>query len=278
MIVSGINLPDEITPVTISAPRDLVVVSIPKCGKSVILGHFTTKYNAIVLDLEKGGFEYVPARKLSTYTSQDTTRWESFQNYIKYRKLLLDNKGKYQYLIIDGLTDLDDLTEIGATLMYMGSIIGKKFNRKGGVADGEKLDFEDPEWKSVLSLPEGAGYRYTREWFLQQVEFFKQIAPYRIYAGHIADKYIKDSGGKEEVVGSEIALTGKLKTIFASRVTALAKLIADGNERYLNFDVINDSIVAGSRAPYLKGRILISKMGKDDVLETYWDKIYSKNN
>lgn len=273
MTVKGITLPDDITKVTISAPRDLVVVSIPKMGKSAILGHFTTKYNAVVLDLEKGGYEYIPARRMSTYATQESDRWESYQNYISYRKLLLDNKGKYDYLIIDGLTDLDDLTEIGATLLYMNTIIGKKFNRKNNVPDGEKLDYNDPEWKSVLSLPDGAGYQYTRRWFLQQIEFFRQIAPYRIYAGHIADKYIKDSGGKEEVVGSEIALTGKLRTIFASKVTAIAKLIADGDERFLNFDVVNDSIVAGSRNPLLKGRILISKM-KDNKLETYWENIY----
>jgi hypothetical protein len=275
MSITGTKLPDEITPVTIKAPRDLVIVSIPKMGKSAILGHFTTKHNAIVLDLEKGGYEYIPSRKLSTYTSQEDDRWDSYQNYISYRKLLLDNKGKYDYLIIDGLTDLDDLSELGATLMYMNSIIGKKFNRVKGIPDGEKLEYNDPEWKSVLTLPDGAGYQYTRRWFLQQVEFFRQISPYRIYAGHVADKYIKDAGGKEEVVGSEIALTGKLKTIFASKVTALAKLVADGNERYLNFDVINDSIVAGSRNPILKGRILISKVNDDNEIETYWETIYS---
>lgn len=273
-VEKGTKLPDDISFPVITSPRDLVIVSIPKCGKSAILGHFTTKYNAIVLDLEKGGYEYVPARKLSTYSSQEVDRWESYQNYITYRKLLLDNKGKYEYLIIDGLTDLDDLSEIGGTLMYMNSVIGKKFNRKNGIADGEKLEYNDPEWKSVLSLPDGAGYRYTRMWFLQQIEFFRQISPYRIYAGHIADKYIKDSGGKEEVVGSELALTGKLKTIFASRVTALAKLIADGKERYLSFDVVNDSVLAGSRASYLKGRILISKIDDEDVLSTYWEEIY----
>lgn len=263
------ELPNEITPVTITAPRDLVIVSIPKMGKGTILGHFTTKYNGIVLDLEKGGYEYIPARKLTTYTSQDTTRWESYQNYIKYRNLLLENKGKYDYLIIDGLTDLDDLSDIGGTIAYMNTIIGKKFNRR---ADGQKLEFGDPEWKSVLTLPDGAGYQHVRSWFLQQIDFFKQISPYRIYAAHVMDKYIKDNG-KEEVVGAEIALTGKLKTIFASKVTALAKLVADGEERFLNFDVINDSIIAGSRSPLLKGKILISKLDKKG-LETYWENIY----
>ena len=265
-----VKLPDEISPVRISAPRDLVILSIPKMGKGTILGHFTTKYNAIVLDLEKGGYEYIPARKLSTYTSHEASRWDSYLNYVNYRNTLLNNKGKYEYLIIDGLTDLDDLSEVGGTLLYMNSVQGKKFNR---TESGKDILYDDPKWKSVLTLGEGYGYKHTRQWFLDQIEFFRQISPYRIYAAHVADKYIKDVG-KEEVVGSEIAITGKLKTVFASKVTALAKLVAEGNQRYLNFDVKNDSIVAGSRAPYLKGRILISEMSDDDNLSTFWENIY----
>lgn len=271
-----LKLPEEISKVTNTAPRDLVIIGQPKMGKGTILGDFTTKKNAIILDLEKGGYEYIAARKMSTYIGQETNRWESFQNFIKYRKLLLENAGKYDYLIIDGLSDLDDLSDIGGTLAYQKSVIGKKFNRPDGNPSLEAYKPTDPEWKSVLTLPDGAGYMHTRGWFLQQVEFFRQISPYRIYAAHVADKYIKDNG-KEEVVGSEISLTGKLKSIFASKVTALAKLIAEGDERYLNFDVQNDSIIAGSRSPKLKGRILISKKNKEDKIETYWDQIYEKN-
>jgi hypothetical protein len=271
--MNELKLPEEITEVKNGNPRDLVVIGQPKIGKGTILGDFTKKYNALILDLEKGGYEYIPARKLSTYVSHETSRLESFQNYIKYRKLLLENIGKYDFLIIDGLSDLDDLSEIGGTLAYQNSIMGKKFNRPNNDFTLEAYKPNDSEWKSVLSLPEGAGYMHTRSWFLQQVEFFRQISPYRIYAAHVADKYIKDNG-KEEVVGSEISLTGKLKTIFASKVTALCKLVAEGNERYLNFDVLNDSIIAGSRSPKLKGRILISKKDKNDNFETFWDKIY----
>lgn len=268
-----LKLPDELSKVTTTAPRDLVILSIPKMGKGTIMGKFTEQYNAVVLDLERGGYDYISARKLSTYTGQDTTRWEAFLNYVKYRNLLLENKGKYEYLLIDGLTDLDDIAEVGATLAYMDTIIGKSFNRVGGLKDGVKLEFHDSNWKSVLTLPDGNGYQYTRKWFMQQIDFFKQIAPYRIYAAHIKDKYIKDNG-KEEVVGSEISLTGQLKTIFASRVTALAKMTADGGDRYLNFDVLNDSIVAGSRAPFLKGKILISTQDKEGMTTTFWENIY----
>jgi len=267
------ELPEEITKVTNTNPRDLVLISIPKMGKGTILGALTREKNAIVLDLEKGGYDYIPARKLSTYTDDLTTKWESFQNYIKFRNALLDQKGKYDYLIIDGLSDLDDLSELGGTLAYMNSVQGKKFNRVGGTETGRKYEPTEPEFKSVITLPEGYGYRHSRDWFMQQIDFFRQIAPYRIYAAHITDKYIKDNG-KEEVTGSEIALTGQLKRIFASKVTAMAKLVADDKKRYLNFDVLNDSIVAGSRAPQLRGRILISKQDSEGNTTTFWDNIY----
>lgn len=272
------KLPDEITKATGMAPKDLVVLSIPKMGKGTIFGDFTTKYNAIILDLERGGYDYINARKLSTYTTSETTRYESFDNYIKFRNLLLENKGKYEYLLVDGLSDLDELAEIGGTKAYMNSIIGGSFNReldalKRPIKNGEKLLPTDPEYKSVLTLPDGAGYQHTRKWFMDQIEIFKQIAPYRLYAAHIADKYIKDNG-KEEVIGSEISLTGKLKTIFASRVTAMCKMVALDTERWLNFDVLNDSIVAGSRAPFLEGKILISRKEKAGKITTFWESIY----
>lgn len=269
-------LPDDVTPVKENTPpKDLIVISIPKMGKGSIFGDFTSKYNALVFGLEKGGYEYIPARKLEIHASDETTQWEAFQTYIKYRNALKEQKGKYEYLIIDGLTDLDELSVIGGTLAYMDTIQGKSFNRVGGLKDGVKIQYGEPDWKPVTSLPDGNGYQHTRAWFLQQIDIFKQIAPYRLYAAHVADKTIKDNG-KEEITTGEIALTGQLKRIFASKVTALAKLIADGDERYLNFEVANESIIAGSRAPQLEGKILISKKLKNGKIETYWDKIYPK--
>lgn len=267
-------LPEEMSIAIDGPPRDLVIIGQPKIGKGTILGAFTNKYNALVFDLEKGGYDYISARKLSTYTTPQTSKWESFQNYIKYRKALLDEKGKYDYLIIDGLSDLDELSEIGGTLAYMKTTQGKKFNREGNLETGKKYVYTDPEWRSVITLPEGFGYQHSRKWFLEQIEYFREISNYRIYAAHVADKFISDSG-KEAVVSSEISLTGKLKTIFASRVTALCKLIIDGDDRYLNFEVQNDSIIAGSRSPKLKDKILISSMDKNGQIETFWKTIYN---
>jgi len=268
------TLPEEVTLSTQSDPRDLVVISIPKMGKGTILGAFTREKNAIVFDLERDGYEFIDARKISIYNEDGISFLDAFKNYIKYKNLLLSNKGKYTYLVIDGLSDLDKLSDYGGTRLYMDSIVGKKFNReiKNGVAVNT-YDHGHPEWKSVITLPDGAGYQWTRKWFLDQIEIFRQISPYRIYAAHTTDKLIKEDG-VDKVVGSEVALTGQLKRIFASSVTSLAKLTADGNERWLNFEVQNDSIIAGSRHPNLKGKILISKALDDGKVETYWNNIY----
>lgn len=268
------GLPDDVIESTQQNSRDLVIVSIPKMGKGTILGDFTRKYNALAWDLEKGGYEYISARKKSIYTDDTTTLGEAFENYIKQRALLLENAGKYEYLIVDGLSDLDTLSELGGTYAYMNSVQGKGFNRVDGVRDGEKLKWGHPDFKLVITLPEGYGYAHSRKWFLDQIDIFKRIAPYRIYAAHIADKYVKENN-KEQVVGNEIALTGQLKRIFASRATSMAKLVADGDERYLNFDVLNDSILAGSRNPKLSGRILISEKQIDGTVKTFWENIYS---
>lgn len=267
-------LPETVTKSTGKNARDLVIISQPKMGKSCILGDFSVKYNGIILNLEKGGYEYIDATKIDIHENELTSEVEAFFTYIKIRDLLLKNKGKYDFLIIDGLSDLDKMSELGGTLLYMNSIIGKKFNRLDkGI--GAELKPSDPRFKSVLTLADGAGYKHTRDWFLQQIEIFRQISPYRIYAAHVADKYIKDTVSREEVVGQELFLTGKLKNIFATKVTALGKLIAEDSKRFINFEVLNDSIIAGSRAPNLKGKLEISS-SQEGIVFTYWENIYSK--
>jgi len=255
-----------------ASPRDLVVIAQPKMGKSAILADLSVKKNAVILGLEKGGYEYLTAKVLDIYDSQESTIFDAYLRYIEYRNQLLENKGQFEFLAIDVLTELDRLAEIGGTLEYMYKVpMGKNFNKDPRT--GEKYPWGHPEFKSVLTLPDGAGYNHTRKWFMDQIEIFSQIAPYRIYVAHVADKYVKD-GGREDVVGSEIALTGKLKSIFSARVTTLCKLVADRNDRFLSFDVANDSIIAGSRAPWLKGQIKFSSLKDDGTIETYWESIY----
>lgn len=274
-------LPDKVIKSTGTSPRDLVIISQPKMGKSAIFGDFSVKYNGLVFNLEKGGYEYIDARKIDIYPKETTSDIEAFNNYVMMRNELLKHKGKYDVLLIDGLSDLDKMSELGGTLAYMNTVIGGRFNNQDPkdkrTKDALKWKPGDPGFKSVLTLADGAGYWHTRKWFLDQIEIFREIAPYRIYAAHVAEKFIKDVNAKEEVIGHELFLTGKLKTIFASKVTTLGKLIAENEKRFINFEVLNDSIIAGSRAPFLKDKILISEKQADDSIITFWENIYHKD-
>jgi len=268
------KLPEDVQKSTGTDPRDLVLVGIPKIGKGTILGALTRTHNAVALDLEKGGYEYIDARKIVVYENDLSDDWEAFNAYIKWRNLLLTDPGKYKYLIVDGLSDLDMFSVIGGTMAYMNSTQGKKFNRVKNIPNGERIPYGHADWKEVTSLPDGAGYQHTRKWFMKQIEIFRQISPYRVYAAHIVDKYIKDDG-KEAVIGAEIALTGKLKKIFSSKVTALGKLVADGDKRFINFEVQNDSIIAGSRSSALQGKMLISEKLENGEIVFHWDSIFT---
>lgn len=277
--VNKFELPDEIVKSTGMAPRDLIIISPPKMGKGTILGALTRQVNGIVFDLEKDGYEYIDARKVSIYKNGNESFLEAYHNYVEYRDLLLTNKGKYDFLIIDTITALDEISEYGGTMYYMyNTVQGQYFNREmdKGRPTGRIYKLGDPEFKTVHDIGEGFGYRWSRQWFLDQIDIFTQISPYRIYAGHIADKIMATKGQTQEVTGIEIALTGKLKRIFASKVTTLSKMISDGSKRLLSFEVDGDNIVAGSRAPHLSGQIVISEKTNDGIT-TYWDSIYNLN-
>lgn len=266
------KLPDEITSIKEINPTDLIIISTPKTGKTNILAELTKKENALLFNLEKGGTDYVDGKFINIFPSATTSFAEACENYKGYRDALLKNKGKYKYLIIDSLTALDEMSEVMGTYLYMYNVPqGKNFNRhpKTGVA----YEYGSEDFKLVTTLPEGYGYRHTRDWFLQQIAFFSEIAPYRIYTGHVKDKLIKNNQD-EQVTGSEINLTGKLKNILSTRVSSLSKLVADGDKRYLSFQVDSDNIIAGSRVPHLTGQILISDKLKNGEIKTYWENIY----
>ncbi len=108
---------------------------------------------------------------------------------------------------------------------------------------------------------------------MEQIGIFNEIAPYRIYLAHVKDNLIKNAQN-EDVRTKEINLTGKLKNMMAVKVSTMAKLIAEGDKRYLSFMVDNDDIIAGSRVPHLQGQILISEKNEKDEIVTYWSKIY----
>ena len=266
-------LPKEVVKSTEKAPKDLIVYSQPKMGKTTIMAELTKKLDGkgLILNLEAGGTDYVDGYYVNCYADPSDSFREAISRYKEVIKELQENPGTYDYLIIDSLTVLDSWSDIAGTYKYMSTPIGKNFNRDPKT--GRVLSHTDAEWKSVTTLGDGNGWRFPRMWFMDQIELLSSLVPYRIWVGHVKDKYIKQDGGADMISGHEINLTGKLKNMLTVRVSTLAKLVADEDKRYLSFEVDNDNLIGGSRVPHLTGKILISEKTKTGY-KTHWNKIY----
>lgn len=256
--------------------KDLLIYAQPKAGKTTILASLTKqlKGKAVILNLEKGGTDYLEGYFLNCYKEQGDGYDEAFKNYKGFLDYLRTHVGEVDYLGIDNLSVLDEWADIAGTYYYMQTTQGKKFNRDD---KGKLITHKDAEWKSVTTLGEGVGWRFPREWFMSQIQEIMNLVPYRIWIVHIKDKFIKDTVTQETIIGSEMNLTGKIKNMLAARVSTICKLVSDKDKRYLSFENENDSLIAGSRAPHLTGRILISDKVDGEIV-TYWENIYSKLN
>jgi hypothetical protein len=266
-------LPTQLVKASELAPKDLIVYSQPKMGKTTIMAELTKQLNGkgLIINLESGGTDYVDGYYVNCYEKPTDSFNDAITRYKSIINELKQNPGIYDYIIIDSLTVLDNWSDIAGTYKYMSTPLGKNFNKD--LKTGKVFTHNDAEWKSVTSIGDGNGWRWPRTWFMDQVEILSTLAPYRIWVGHVKDKFIKQDGGADMISGQEINLTGKLKNMLTVRVSTLAKLVADGDKRFLSFEIDNDNLIGGSRVPHLTGKILISEK-TDEGYETYWNKIY----
>lgn len=180
----------------------------------------------------------------------------------------------YDYVAIDTLSQLDMDAELVGTWNYMNTVIGKSFNReldKDGklVYDSNgktiMLKPDDPNYQSVITLPNGAGYYYTRTAILDIFDVLKDLGKVcTIFICHVADKMISEKQG-EQVMVKDLALTGKVQSIIPRLVDAIGTVWNEDGEIMISFVGNNDKI-GGVRAKHL--------LGYAGPLS--WDKIFIK--
>jgi len=197
-------------------PRHLVVYAKPKMGKTDLISRLP---DCALIDIEDGT-EYVTGYVHKVY---DPDPIKTLANLDQVLDWLIKEK-PYKYVSFDTMTKLEECTIIQGTLDYMNSSQGKKFNvidedliesikktnpeeaKKYEKVKGAKLPHTNPHFKVVETLPEGYGYRWSREAFKRY-----------------SDKMIETKAGSS-VSGREIDLTGKLKSITASFNDSIAYL------------------------------------------------------
>ena len=165
-------LPTEKIKAETQSPESLIIYGPPKIGKTTLLAELD---NFLILDLERGS-NNIDALKIQVDSLAD----------IKEAGTEIVKAGRpYIGLIVDTATKLEDWCEWDATEEYMGSIMGKAFNSKMCSI------LPKSEWKSVLTLPNGAGYLWHRNSFKSWIGKINKLAKYKIHVAHVKDIFLE---------------------------------------------------------------------------------------
>lgn len=235
-----------------------------KCGKTEALSKLE---NCLIIDTEQGTRK---AKAIALQVPEDRGPVGKMHWLRKVAEKLIAEGRQYDYVALDTLTEVNEWAEWSGTFRYMNSPQGKKFNRvrnaKGDpIPGGDFLDPTDDDYQSVHSLPEGYGYKWSREEVMTIFNLFMKVAKKCvIFVCHVEDKFVA-AGNSELVVPKQLALTGKLRDMLPRKVDAIGYVYNDKGVLKVNFTGTEERI-GGTRAKHLTGY--------NGVLD--WNKIFIK--
>ena len=139
------ELPKEKIKATSQSPRNLIIFSKPKVGKTELVAQLD---NALLIDLERGS-NYVDAMKV---------RVNNIKELFEVGDEIVKAKYPYKYIILDTITALEDMCIPYAEELYSKKAIGKKWFERD-VNDPTKYAATSgkAQYGNILNLPNGAG-------------------------------------------------------------------------------------------------------------------------
>lgn len=239
------------------SPETLVLYGPPKIGKTTLLAALD---DFLILDFEKGT-KKIDALKVEVNDLKELK--EVGTDIVKANF-------PYKGTITDTVTALEDWCEWAATEDYMNSIMGKSFNSKQGSV------LPRSEWKSVLTLPNGAGYLWHRNCFKEWINKINKLAKYKIHVAHVKDIFLEKDN--ETVSSKDLDLVGKDKNILCANADAIGYLYRNSKnplELRISFKNHNQDLV-GSRCQHLRNQDFVLAINNEDgsIKEHFWNKIY----
>lgn len=114
----AIELPTSIIPAELEDPKNLIIFSKPKQGKSTALAALP---NALCIDLEDGGYDYIDAVKIKANSVQDLK---------EICKAIKEANYPYQFIVLDTITALEEMVKPLALKLYQDTVAGSKFTGK----------------------------------------------------------------------------------------------------------------------------------------------------
>lgn len=257
-VKTGLQLPLKVQKATHKSPKNLILFSKPKCGKTSLLAQLP---NFLILDLEDG----------SDYVDCMAVKAKNVDDIKKIGTAIKEAGNPYEGIAIDTATALEEICIPYAEVLYSRTSMGKNWFKANientGLADdaGKKI------YGSILNMPNGAGYPYLREAFTKMIDYIKTWAPRTILVGHVKDVLLEKNG--VEFNALDLDLTGKIKRITAAHSDAIGYMYRKGNQNILSFKT-TDEVGCGARPDHLRNaEIIISEM-VDNTLVTHWNKIY----
>lgn len=239
----SIELPKTKIPAEKQDPRNLIIFSKPKLGKSSALAALP---NCLCIDLENGGYDFIDAMKVKATSVSDIK---------EICKSIKEAGCPYQFIALDTITALEEMVKPIALQLYLNTPAGSKFTGT-----------------NVLDAPMGQGYAKIREVMEMVIDMVSKCAPNIILVCHTKDAAIADS----DLTVKAIDLNGKSGRILSSKSDAIAYLFRDENSNtILSFNTNDKFVECGARPEHLRNKdIVLGEMQPDNTIVYHWERIY----
>jgi len=244
---------NEIVSATSVDPKVLVLISFPKTGKTESALKLP---NSILVDLEDSATSYS-----GTKINLNSVAKKEKVSKLRALKMIADalKADPRDYVILDTVTEIQDLAREYATMLYKQTLQGKGFTGKDVISE----------------LPQGAGWAFARNAMDDMLSWFdgtynKGI----IYLGHVKLASINKEGKDIQVKDLEIA--GKSKQLLCKNADAIGIIYrGKNNQNIISFKSGEDHVVVGARAPHLSNEEFVFSEKIGTQLKVNWDKIYT---
>lgn len=239
----SIELPTSKIPAEKQDPRNLIIFSKPKLGKSSALAALP---GCLCIDLEDGGYDYIDAMKVKA---------KSIADIKEICKAIKEADYPYKFIALDTITALEEMVKPLALKLYQETPAGQKFTGN-----------------NVLDAPMGQGYAKVREAMEMVINMVAKCAPNIILVCHTKDSAVADS----DINVKSIDLNGKSGRVLSSKSDAIAYLYRDDDSNtILSFNTNDKFVECGARPEHLRNKdIVLGEMQEDGTIQYHWERIY----
>lgn len=239
----ALKLPTQKIPAERTDPKNLIIFSKPKLGKSTAVASLP---NALCIDLEDGGYDYIEAMKIKANSVADITN---------ICREIQKAGNPYQFIVLDTVTALEEMVKPLALKLYLETPAGSKFTGK-----------------NILDAPMGSGYGKVREAIELVIDMVAKCAPNIILICHTKDSAIAES----DITVRAIDLAGKTGRILSSKSDAIGYLYRDDDSNtILSFNTNDKFVECGARPAHLRNKdVILGEMQEDGSLQYHWERIY----